>query len=91
MSKSQGEGGGKCTIVLRMPSLFGWTFCPALCLRSYLPTVPELAGLSRKMRCRPGCMDSVEWNGGMEWTGLDWTGMEWNNQMICGRDRPLTL
>ena len=46
-------------------------------------------------------MDSVEWNGGMDWTGLDWTGldwtgmdwngMEWNDQMICGRDRPLTL
>ena len=36
-------------------------------------------------------MDSVEWNGGMEWNGMDWTGMEWNNQMICGRDRPLTL
>ena len=43
-----------------------------------------------------GCMDSVEWNGGMDWTGLDWTGLdwnglEWNDQMICGRDRPLTL
>ena len=25
-----------------------------------------------------GCMDSVDWNGGMEWwNGLDWTGMEW--------------
>ena len=21
-------------------------------------------------------MDSVEWNGGMEWNGLDWNGME---------------
>ena len=38
-----------------------------------------------------GCMDLVEWNGGMDWTGLDWNGMEWNDQMICGRDRPLTL
>ena len=33
-----------------------------------------------------GCMDSVEWNGGMEWwnglewTGLEWTGMEWNDR-----------
>ena len=27
----------------------------------------------------PGCVDSVDWNGGMEWwNGLDWTGMEWN-------------
>ena len=37
----------------------------------------------------------VEWTGldwtGLDWTGLDWTGLEWNDQMICGRDRPLTL
>ena len=31
-------------------------------------------------------MDSVEWNGGMEWwnglewTGMDWNGMEWNDR-----------
>ena len=26
-----------------------------------------------------GCMDSVDWNGGMEWwNGLDWNGKEWN-------------
>ena len=27
-----------------------------------------------------GCMDSVDWNGGMEW----WNGMEWN-----GMERPM--
>ena len=26
-----------------------------------------------------GCMDSVEWNGGLDWTGLEWNGMEWWN------------
>ena len=25
-----------------------------------------------------GCMDSVDWNGGMEWWNMEWTGMEWN-------------
>ena len=33
----------------------------------------------------------MEWWNGLDWTGLEWTGMEWNDQMICGRDRPLTL
>ena len=40
---------------------------------------------------------TVEWNGGMEWTGLDWTGMEWNGMAgcnfvikFCGRDQTLT-
>ena len=23
---------------------------------------------------------TVEWNGGMDWTGLEWNGMEWNDQ-----------
>ena len=29
--------------------------------------------------CVNRCLDSVDWNGGMEWWNrLDWTGMEWN-------------
>ena len=28
-------------------------------------------------------MDSVEWNGGLDWTGLEWNGMEWNAQIIA--------
>ena len=43
-------------------------------------------------------MDSVDWNGGMEWwNGLDWTGLEWNGMErpdklgSCGRVRPLPL
>ena len=48
-------------------------------------------------------MDSVDWNGGMEWwnglewTGLDWIGLEWNGMAgcnfvikFCGRDQTLT-
>ena len=39
------------------------------------------------------CMDSVDWNGGMEWwNGLDWNGMEWPDKRCnCGCIRPLTL
>ena len=26
-----------------------------------------------------GCLDSVDWNGGMErWNGMEWNAMEWN-------------
>ena len=25
-----------------------------------------------------GCIQSVDWWTGLDWTGLDWTGMEWN-------------
>ena len=33
-----------------------------------------------------GCLNSVEWNGGMEWwNGLDWTGMDRN---IVGMSNP---
>ena len=34
-------------------------------------------------------MDSVDWNGGMEWwTGLDWTGLEWNGLEWTGMEWP---
>ena len=35
---------------------------------------------------------TVEWNGGMDWTGLDWNGMAGCNFVIkfCGRDQTLT-
>ena len=38
-------------------------------------------------------MDSVDWNGGMEWWNeLDWNGMAGCNFLInfCGRDQTLT-
>ena len=40
-----------------------------------------------------GCMDSVDWNGGVEWwNGLDWNGMEQPDKLgSCGRVRPLPL
>ena len=36
---------------------------------------------------------TVEWNGGMDWTGLDWTGLdwtglEWNGMEWNGMERP---
>ena len=35
-----------------------------------------------------GCLDSVDWNGGMEM----WNGMELDiRRQFCGRVRPLTL
>ena len=34
-----------------------------------------------------GCMDSVDWNGGMEW----WNGLEWNGQMQVHRPWPCQL
>ena len=54
----------------------------------------EIATNTQKL----GCMDSVDWNGGMEWwTGLDWTGLDWNGMAgcnfvikFCGRDQTLT-
>ena len=54
--------------------------------------------LSEQVALGSGCMDSVDWNGGMEWwNGLDWTGMEWNGMSgcnfvikFCGRDQTLT-
>ena len=39
-----------------------------------------------------GCMDSVDWNGGMDWTGMEWNGMERLDKLgCCGRVRPLPL
>ena len=25
---------------------------------------------------------TVEWNGGMDWTGMDWNGMEWPDEIL---------
>ena len=25
-----------------------------------------------------GCIQSVDWRTGLDWTGLEWNGMEWN-------------
>ena len=34
-------------------------------------------------------MDSVDWNGGMEWwTGLDWTGLDWTGLDWNGMEWP---
>ena len=35
---------------------------------------------------------TVEWNGGMDWTGMEWNGMAGCNFVIkfCGRDQTLT-
>ena len=54
-----------------------------------------LQSMTRGEVSRPplGCLDSVDWNDGMErWNGLDWTGLEWNGMNTLGSSpgRPLS-
>ena len=45
-----------------------------LSINAHAHTVPYTISLKSD-----GCLDSVDWNDGMErWNGLDWNGMEWN-------------
>ena len=50
-------------------------------------SVPLGMPIAVRLGLHLGCMDSVDWNsgmewwnGGMEWNGLEWNGMEWNGQ-----------
>ena len=40
-------------------------------------------------RGKKGCLQSLDWTGGLDWTGLDWTGMDWTqsvrNYIIASR------
>ena len=39
-----------------------------------------------KFSCLEGRLQSLDWTGGLDWTGLDWTGLDWTGLDWTGLD-----